>query len=362
MDELEMFQQLRPEGSALDTIERAEIRADLFGPIQPKDSAAASSRTDGQAVSWLTVDMAKPARRYSSPWTIAATIVVVIVGGGGVWIASTNDPVNQDAVATSSQPADETSAPTTTIDAAATTPIAPSPVTETSAPLTYVIKDGDYPATVAERFNVTSAELAAANALSFDGPTIDWPPSGTTILIPGAQTMTWLDVMRVDGLETAEVDVNAEAGSLNGSGTIEIAFGEAPVMVGMPVVNELGLVGKVESIDEAGAVVRLITSPEFQIGATSVGPAASLGGVVTGNGEPFTATLRVPEGAGKPQVATGTLVVTAGGPSSISPPGVPIGQIAERSAGVENSDSVAIDLFWNDQADLSLHVLLYIPG
>ena len=362
MDELEMFQQLRPEGSALDTIERAEIRADLFGPIRSQDSAPASSRTDGQAVSWLTVNTARPARRYSSPWTISATIAVVIIGGGGMWIASTNDPVNQDAVATSSQPADETSAPTTTIDASATTPIAPSLDTEAAAPLTYVIKDGDYPETVAARFNVTPAELAAANALLFDGATIEWPPSGTTILIPGAQTMTWLDVMRADGLETAEVDVNAEAGSLNGSGTIEIAFGEAPVMVGMPVINELGLVGKVESIDEAGAVVRLVSSPEFQIGATPIGSAASLGGVVTGKGEPFIATLLVPEGADKPLVATGSVVVTAGGPSSISPAGIPIGQVAEQSAGVDNPDSFAINLFWNDQPELSLHVLLYIPG
>ena len=129
MDELEMFQHVRPEGSVLDTRERAEIRAALFGiPIQ--DPAEHASRTGVPAGSWLIVDPRTPARRRRSPWTMAATIAVVIAGGVGVWIASMDEPVNEDAAATSASLADEppapATAPTTDIEASATTSNAPA--------------------------------------------------------------------------------------------------------------------------------------------------------------------------------------------------------------------------------------------
>ena len=148
------------------------------------------------------------------------------------------------------------------------------------------------------------------------------------------------------------------------SGTIRVTFGDAPVLVGMPVVNDSGLVGKVLSVDNGIASVQLVTADGFSIGAAAeVEGENRRTGVVLGTGEPALVTFsRVEDSDDQTEIAMGTIVVTAGGAQSISPAGIPIGRIVSSSSPSDpGSRSSAIDPLWDDVPDSALRVLLFIP-
>ena len=145
------------------------------------------------------------------------------------------------------------------------------------------------------------------------------------------------------------------------SGTIRVAFGDAPVLVGMPVVNDSGLVGKVLSVDGSTAKVQLLTADGFSIGAAvQVDNEIRSTGVVFGTGDlGQVAFRRVEDSEAETETPLGALITTAGGAQSISPAGVPIGRV---SAPTDSSTrSSAIDPLWDDQLDSPMRVLLYIP-
>jgi hypothetical protein len=97
MDELEMLQLLRPEGSTLSPVQQAEIRSELFGsPTRVRVPAALGREADDHADSWLTVIPTRKQRRYRSPWTVAAAMALLIAGSAGVWVATTSETATQD--------------------------------------------------------------------------------------------------------------------------------------------------------------------------------------------------------------------------------------------------------------------------
>ncbi len=149
------------------------------------------------------------------------------------------------------------------------------------------------------------------------------------------------------------------------AGNIRVDLGDAPVLVGMPVVNELGLVGKVLSVDAGIASVQLLTADGFSIGAAAeAGDEIRRAGVVLGTGDSDQVTFRRIEEdpEDEDEIPLGTIVVTAGGSQSISPAGIPIGRIISDSSSPDaGTRSIAIDPLWDDAPDSDLRVLLFIP-
>ena len=145
------------------------------------------------------------------------------------------------------------------------------------------------------------------------------------------------------------------------SGTIRVTFGDAPVLVGMPVVNDSGLLGKVLSVDGTIATVQLVTADGFSIGAVAEVDEIRRTGVVVGTGDLGQVSFRrVEDSESETEMPLGTLVVTAGGAQSISPEGVPIGRVLSPTD--PSTRSTPIDPLWDDQPDSQMRVLLYIPS
>jgi rod shape-determining protein MreC len=103
---------------------------------------------------------------------------------------------------------------------------------------------------------------------------------------------------------------------------------------GDPVINGAGLVGKVQTAWGGGAVVTLITDPEFATGGIT-GTSQEPGSVVPAVGAPGDLLFKFVDNAGK--VRKGELVYTAGTISSRLesryPPAIPIGQIDRIDIG-----------------------------
>jgi rod shape-determining protein MreC len=106
------------------------------------------------------------------------------------------------------------------------------------------------------------------------------------------------------------------------------------VKVGDPVINGAGLVGKVETAWGGGAVVTLITDPEFATGGIT-GTSQEPGSVVPAVGAPGDLLFKFVDNANK--VRKGEIVYTAGTISSRLesryPPAIPIGIIDRIDLG-----------------------------
>lgn len=149
------------------------------------------------------------------------------------------------------------------------------------------------------------------------------------------------------------------------AGIIRVDFGDAPALVGMPVVNDLGLVGKVLSVDRGIASVQLVTADGFSIGAAAeVDNEIRRTGVVFGTGDSDQVTfLRIEDSEEETEIPLGTIVVTAGGTNSISPSGIRIGRVASSASSSEpGTRHNAIDPSWDDAPDSELRILLYVPS
>ncbi|HEY6889576.1 MAG TPA: rod shape-determining protein MreC [Solirubrobacter sp.] len=106
------------------------------------------------------------------------------------------------------------------------------------------------------------------------------------------------------------------------------------VKVGDPVINGAGLVGKIETAWGGGAVVTLITDPEFATGGIT-GTSQEPGSVVPAVGAPGDLLFKFVDNANK--VRKGEIVYTAGTISSRLesryPPAIPIGKIDRIDLG-----------------------------
>ena len=135
---------------------------------------------------------------------------------------------------------------------------------------------------------------------------------------------------------------------------VEINKGSSSgLQVGMAVMTNAGLVGRIADVDTSRARVQLVSSPEFAVGVRISGEVALARG--TGSSE----VLRAAEGLSIDNpTQPGEPVVTNGGESSTFPPEVPVGRVAdvdpssgslavvvELTADIENLDYVAVLLY-----------------
>lgn len=132
----------------------------------------------------------------------------------------------------------------------------------------------------------------------------------------------------------------------NFADTIDIDKGAGDgVKVGMPVVTDLGLVGRISSVHGGQSTVQLITDPNLGIGIRlSPGKGADpeeLGAVGTahgtGKGRPMRVDGGIPNDA---PVVDGELVVTSGAYASPYPKGIPIGRVRNIKPSADRTQQV----------------------
>ncbi len=108
---------------------------------------------------------------------------------------------------------------------------------------------------------------------------------------------------------------------------VEIDKGrDAGLEVGMPVVTQGGLVGRLERVSSDRSVVQLVTDPSFVIGVRLADTQVLGVGHGSGAGAPFVVD-RGPELSD--QISEGEVVLTSGLDRSIMPPDVPLGYVQE---------------------------------
>ena len=121
------------------------------------------------------------------------------------------------------------------------------------------------------------------------------------------------------------------------------------ITVGMPVVNATGLVGNIVSVDKAQSVVRLATDFNFEVLAVrnTVDRQGATPGLVSGTGPDVPLHMRLldPPTNAPTALSVGDLIVSAGGPSSLTPAGIPIGRVASIRPAT-SSRTTEIDLDW----------------
>ena len=139
------------------------------------------------------------------------------------------------------------------------------------------------------------------------------------------QLLALLNLPWVGDIPTIAAEVVALAPS-NFDQTIQINKGSADgVLVGYPVVDGAGLVGRVSAVGRHRAVVRLITDPESFVGVEL--PLVPEYGVADGHGRGESLTLDLI--AVDAKVDKGTIVATSGVPQSLFPPHIPVGTVTE---------------------------------
>lgn len=144
-----------------------------------------------------------------------------------------------------------------------------------------------------------------------------------------------------------------------GASVIEIDAGTADgVERDMAVITAAGLVGRVESADRTSASVRLVSDPDFVIGAEVAGEV----GLARGQGS--NEVIRITQGlTGRAEVEIGDPVTTTRSERSLFPPNLVIGTVSktEVTAGDERT-VVTVDLA-ADPTDLRfVSVVLVEPG
>jgi len=144
-----------------------------------------------------------------------------------------------------------------------------------------------------------------------------------------------------------------------GSGVIEIESGTSSgVKKDMAVVTAAGLVGRVEQADRSSAVVRLVSDPDFVIGAEVAGEV----GLALGIGS--NSEMRIEQGLkGRAEVELGDPVTTTRSDRSLFPPNIIIGTVSVIDV-VDSGERkvVTIDLA-ADPGDLRfVSVVLVEPG
>lgn len=129
--------------------------------------------------------------------------------------------------------------------------------------------------------------------------------------------------------------------------------------VGMPVVSNTGLVGKITTVALDTSVVMMLTDPLYTVLAAAVdndGATIATGRIEgMGDGAPLQMTMVEPLGEG---LKAGDHVVTAGGTESNAPAGIPIGLVQ----AVAPPDMVEVTTPAEAKPAESLTVVLYTPS
>ena len=141
-------------------------------------------------------------------------------------------------------------------------------------------------------------------------------------------------------LETVVVRIMGTPPGNFATHTIEVDKGSDDGLAeGMPVVTGAGLVGRLESVDRARAVVRLVTHPDFRVGVRLVGSQDE--GLARGGGR--TGFLVIDAGVRADAVVeAGEVVVTSGGRSRF-PADIPVGRVLDPGDGSEFLREIVIE-------------------
>ncbi|HNJ96934.1 MAG TPA: rod shape-determining protein MreC [Ilumatobacteraceae bacterium] len=129
------------------------------------------------------------------------------------------------------------------------------------------------------------------------------------------------------------------------------------IRVGMPVLNQKGLVGRITSVEPTQSEVLLVSSEDYAVTART----GSVSGALEGKGAGLQLFMRVLTDSGSPVV--GDVVETAGGSVSLAPSGIPIGVVVSVGHATGSSMSTA-EVEWINAGSLSgtVTVLLYQPS
>ncbi|MFN8020145.1 MAG: LysM peptidoglycan-binding domain-containing protein [Acidimicrobiales bacterium] len=157
------------------------------------DERLERAAADLRAVVERSAVAAQPLRRSSGKLVAAVSFATLLVAALAlVWVwrdAPADDPVSTAPPTTAVGTTVPGSTPPTT--AAADPSGWPPPGSVLRTEVDYVIREGDYPATVASMWQVDFEELMALNGwtLQPDGIVPEWPGVGATILIPAGATV-----------------------------------------------------------------------------------------------------------------------------------------------------------------------------
>ncbi len=138
------------------------------------------------------------------------------------------------------------------------------------------------------------------------------------------------------------------------------------ILVGMPVLNGAGLVGRVVRVERNRSVVLLATSPDFAVACVPTnidgeGATAGVGGCA-GDGRTLTMQIPADSAAQAASLAVGDIVETAGGTNSLAPAGIPVGSIESIRVGVGGENTVLTLRWAAAELDLTtVSVVLYVP-
>lgn len=197
---------------------------------------------------------------------------------------------------------------------------------------------------------------ALATALAVgrgDGGISTVPPTSTDSVVTEVPSPDWEGISALDATvigsspDSLDQRIEIDRGSVHG------------VVVGMPVIDAAGLVGRITNVYPETSVVSLLANPEVAVSAKSVStgptPAVTASGAVRGDGAD--APLRF-DSPSETSASVGDAVLTIGGDDSLEPPDIPIGQVVNVTrAGAADVEPAA------DLADLhTVQVLLYRPS
>ncbi len=144
-----------------------------------------------------------------------------------------------------------------------------------------------------------------------------------------------------------------------GSSVIEIEVGTRDgVQTDMAVVTAAGLVGRVEQADRTSSTVRLVSDPDFVIGAEVAGEI----GLARGHGS--NETIEITQGIdGRANIEEGDPVVTTRSDRSLFPPNIVIGTVAATDVADDVSTTTVVVDLSADPSDLRfVSVVLLEPG
>jgi rod shape-determining protein MreC len=144
-----------------------------------------------------------------------------------------------------------------------------------------------------------------------------------------------------------------------GSSVIELEVGTADgVQQDMAVVTAAGLVGRIEQADRTSSTVRLVSDPDFVIGAEVAGEV----GLARGHGS--NETIEITQGIdGRAAIEDGDPVVTTRSERSLFPPNIVIGTVIDTSVADDVSTTTVTVELAADPSDLRfVSVVLIEPG
>ena len=169
-------------------------------------------------------------------------------------------------------------------------------------------------------------------------------------------------LLEINGLEVPQgyplLLAKVQAGEVGNfsSGTIEIEVGTADgVQKDMAVVTAAGLVGRVEETDRTASTVRLISDPDFVIGAEVNGE------VGLARGQNSVTHVTIEQGiSATAAIAVGDPVTTTRSERSLFPPNLIIGTVSANRSG-ESAD-IEVELAANPTDLRFVSVVLLEPG